>query len=327
MKNPVPQATLAETLEQHPFLRFDASANQLLATPGRWGVEGSILLPPGVGLVLPAGTELRFSAGEGLIARGPLEFSGTADEPVVLTGPVSNDHRDMWSGIAVLGAEERSHWTHVHVHHTSGFDHKGWTLTGGITFRKADVTMEHCRIMGSRAEDALNIVRSTFALREVHIENSRSDALDVDFAEGRIDGGGVRDAGGDGIDVSGSDVDIRNATLRNIGDKAISVGEASRLSAIGLVTQSVGTAFVAKDRSRGELRDSTIQDVSHVALMAYVKKPRFGPAELIAEDNQFERVGGLALAQTGSRLFIDGNPVPEQDIDISQLYREGYMQK
>ena len=326
-ENPLPHATLIDTLERHAFLRFDASANQLVATPGRWGVEGSILLPEGVGLVLPAGTELRFSAGEGLIARGPLEFRGSADEPVVLTGPASNDLRDMWSGIAVLGAETKSHWTHVHVHHAAGFDRNGWELTGGITFRKADVAMEHCRITGSRAEDALNIVRSTFALRDVHIENSRSDAFDADFTKGRIDGGGVRDAGGDAIDVSGSDVEIRDVTLQNIGDKAISVGEASRLSATGLLIQSVGTAFVSKDRSRGELRDSTIRDVSHLALMAYVKKAQYGPAELIADDNQFERVGGLALVQTGSRLFIDGNPAPEQDVDISQLYREGYMQK
>jgi hypothetical protein len=325
--NPMQQATLAETLDRHTFLHFDAAENRLVATPGRWAVEGSILLPETVGLVLPAGTELRFAAGEGLVTRGPLHFNGTRDKPVVLTGPASDDPLDMWSGVAVLGADTRSQWTHVHVHHTSGFARSGWSLTGGITFRMADVTMEDSLIIGSRAEDALNIVRASFALREVHIEDSRSDAFDADFATGRIDGGGVRGAGGDGIDVSGSDITIRNATLQNIGDKALSVGEASRMKAVGLVIQSVGTAFVSKDRSRGELRDSVIQDVSHLALMAYVKKHQFGPAELIAEDNQFERVGGLALAQTGSRLFIDGNPVPEQDVDISQLYRKGYMQK
>ncbi|MBW2267775.1 MAG: hypothetical protein JRH16_04290 [Deltaproteobacteria bacterium] len=325
--NPTRHSTLSEILDHHDFLRFDSAANRLLATPGRWNVEGSMLLPEGVALELPAGTELRFSAGEGLVARGPLQFSGSPDAPVVLTGPANNDPRKMWSGIAVLGADTKSHWRHVHVHHTGGFDRDGWALTGGITFRKADVTMENCRLIGSRAEDALNIVRSTFALREVHIEKSRSDAFDADFSQGRIDGGSVRDAGGDAIDVSGSSVEVRNVTLQNIGDKALSVGEASRLSASGLVIQSVGSAFVSKDRSRGELRDSTIQDVSHVALAAYVKKPQYGPAELIAENNVIERAGALALAQTGNHLFIDGSPVPEQDVDISQLFRERSMRQ
>ena len=83
-----------------------------------------------------------------------------------------------------------------------------------------------------------------------------SDAFDGDFSEGRIEGGTIRDAGGDAIDVSGSRVDVRDVGIQGIGDKAVSVGEASTLSASGLRIQSVGTAFVSKDRSLAELRDS-----------------------------------------------------------------------
>ena len=81
------------------------------------------------------------------------------------------------------------------------------------------------------------------------------------------------------------------------------------------------------DGSRGELRGSTIDGVAHVAFMAYVKKPEYGPAQLEVWDNRIARVAELAVAQVGSRVLVDGREIPESEIDVDQLYREGYMKK
>ena len=67
---PLPTPELAATLALHPFLTWDAAERALRAAPGRWNVKGSLILPEGVGLTLPAGTILRFQPREGLIARG-----------------------------------------------------------------------------------------------------------------------------------------------------------------------------------------------------------------------------------------------------------------
>lgn len=325
--NPVSHPSLDEALARHPFLRVVEGQRLLTTAPGGYEVTGSLVVPEGYGLSLPAGTELRFTAGEGLIARGPLLFRGSEESPVVLTGPVRKGADARWAGVAVLESAEESVWTHVHVHHAGAFSRDGWRPTGAILFRRAAIRMEHCRILDTHAEDAINLVRSRFSLREVEIEGARSDALDADFSDGRIEGGALRNIGGDGIDLSGARVEIEGVALHEIVDKAVSVGEASRVVALRLDIRSVGTAFVSKDLSFGEIRDSTIREVAHVALMAYVKKPVFGPAELVAEDNELHDVGSEALAQTGSRVFIDGASVPQQDIDIAQLYRDGYMRK
>ena len=39
------------------------------------------------------------------------------------------------------------------------------------------------------------------------------------------------------------------------------------------------------------------------------------------------RAQRVAIAQTGSRIVIDGEIVPEEDVDIDRLYKEGYMRK
>jgi len=35
----------------------------------------------------------------------------------------------------------------------------------------------------------------------------------------------------------------------------------------------------------------------------------------------------LEIAQTGSRVLVDGRIIPEEDIDVDRLYRAGTMRK
>jgi hypothetical protein len=326
-RNPVPRASLEEALAQHAFLGHDAQENWLRVAPGRWDVQGSLVLPEGMGLRIPAGTRLFFPPREGLVASGPLEFAGTPEEPVVLEGARGDDPARLWAGVVVLESDRPCHWSHVFVRHTGGFDHEGWSLTGGVVFRKTSVTLEGVHIEGSRGEDALNVIRSRIAFTDVDITDTASDAFDGDFTEGTLEGGRISRVGGDGIDVSGSEVVLRGVYLSEIRDKAVSVGEASRLGATGLRIEKVGTAFVSKDSSRGEISDSLVEDVTHVALMAYVKKPEYGPGEVVARNNRFSGVGKLAVAQVGRRVVVDGEPVAEEDVDVDALYDKGYMRR
>ena len=101
----------------------------------------------------------------------------------------------------------------------------------------------------------------------------------------------------------------------------MSVGEGSTLTAVGLTIAKSGTAFVSKDRSHAEIRDSKISEIAHTALMAYVKKSEYGPAELEASANDVTRVQRGAISQAGSRVLIDGKVVPEEDVDIGRLYK------
>ncbi|MEE8475623.1 MAG: CotH kinase family protein [Myxococcota bacterium] len=326
-RSPVPRVSLSEALERHRYLIHDADSETLVVRPGTWKVVGSLVLPEGIGLRMTAGTTLRFDRGEGLIAKGPLRFEGRSGAPVRLVGPEGDDPRDLWSGVAVLGSNRPSHWTHVQVLRTGGFERQGWSLQGGVVFRRSDVVMESCRLEGNRAEDALNIVRSHFELIDLSIDDASSDAFDADFSEGRVEGGRFSRIGGDGIDVSGSTVTLSGVHLEEIRDKAVSVGEGSTLTAVGLTIAKSGTAFVSKDRSHAEIRDSKISEIAHTALMAYVKKSEYGPAELEASGNDVTRVQRVAISQAGSRVIIDGKIVPEEDVDIDRLYKEGYMRQ
>jgi len=320
---PLPTVSLAETLEQHPFLAWDDASGELRAAAGRWDVQGSLILPSGAGLMLPAGTVLRFQPRHGIIARGPLRFLGEEAAPVVLEGPTAEKRSRLWSGVYVVESKRPSRWSHVVIRNAGGFKRNGWMLAGGVVFRKARVDLDHCTFTGDRSDDALNIVRSVFSLRDVAIVEPRSDGFDGDYAEGNIAGGSISHAGGDGIDVGGSRVTVSGTRFLDIRDKAISVGERSQLSARGIRIERAGIGLASKNGSEATIADSTLSDIADVALVAYTNRSEFGPGSLTAENNRITRTALPALAQTGSRVLLDGTILTPVDAAIDRLHKGG----
>jgi len=325
--NPIPAASLEEALERHPFLRWDAEAEILRANRGDWQVAGSLVLPEGIGLEAGPGTTLRFGADALLVASGPLRFRGSAEAPVTLRGLAVPGRTRAWQGIVVLRSGAPLDWQHVVVADTTGIEHRGWRLTGGFTLRDSEARIVDSRFEGNRAEDAVNLIRSRFEFRGVSIRDTASDAFDCDFCEGSVIGGRVEQAGGDGIDVSGSVVGVDGTVIEDVADKAISVGERSRLDARNVSIRRVGTAIVGKDGSSVTFEDSKVSDVEHVAIMAYTKKREYGPGSVIARNIEMVRVGRAASAQHGSQVFIDGVSTAPGEVDVGDLYKQGYMKK
>jgi hypothetical protein len=196
-----------------------------------------------------------------------------------------------------------------------------------VTFRAADVRITATRFEGARSEDALNLIRSEFAFLDLAMDDAASDAFDGDFCSGTIRGGRIEKVGGDGIDISGSEVVVVGVHLVEIRDKALSVGENSQLTAHHLRIERVGTAAASKDGSTLELYDSMLSDVDHVALMAYQKKPEYGTARLSARNLELDRVARVAVVQQGSRLEVDGVEVETERVDVGQLYDAGPMKE
>jgi hypothetical protein len=328
VRSPVPTSTRAQTLAAHPFLVWSDSFGGFEVAAGIHEVAGSLVLPEGAGLRAGPGTTLRFEEDGILLANGPLVLIGSAEEPVVLEGRILPDgSRGNWQGIVVLHSERSHTLAHVEVRSTSGIARDGWVLTGGFTVRASTLEMRNSRIVGSRAEDALNLIRSRFALRDVDIVDARSDGVDVDFSSGSFEGGRFGGIGGDAIDVSGAEVTVDGVSIENVHDKAISVGERSRLVARNVTIDSVGTAMASKDGSVALIEDSALHRVTHAALMAYTKKSQYGPAELEARRVELDRIGRPALAQLGSRVVIDGAVQAAEEVDVDALYESGYMEK
>ncbi|MFC1453427.1 hypothetical protein ACFLSJ_08810, partial [Verrucomicrobiota bacterium] len=82
----VPDSSLDEALRRHSFLRFEPDSRTITVVPGEWQIRGTLAVPPGLRLAVPAGTTLRFAPDGLFISRGVLAFEGTEEAPIVLEG-------------------------------------------------------------------------------------------------------------------------------------------------------------------------------------------------------------------------------------------------
>jgi hypothetical protein len=329
-QRPVPSESLSELLERHPFLR-QLDESTLTVQPGQHLVNQTISTPPGYELQIPADTKLLFAPDASLVVSGSLKMTGTADQEIILEGQETLEgNAGWWRGITVLDTRRPSFWRHVRIRNTTGVKHGNWELTGGVTFYQSKVRLENVTFEASRAEDALNIVRSDFELKNVVIMNTVSDGLDSDFSQGSIEDGTFVNigtaGGGDAVDISGSVVSVTGTRFRNVDDKALSVGEGSQMTATGVHIEGALTGAASKDASRLEISSSIISNVRVAGMMAYVKKPEYGPASIEANNVQLLGNSSDALVQTGSEIKIDGEIIPSSDLDVDELY-ESFMKK
>lgn len=322
-KNPIPESTLEKELARHEFLEDNQKPGLMRVRPGKWNVRGDLIVPEGYTLGIPAGTTLRFQPDGSLISRGALVFEGTRESPVVLQGK-SPDSADSWLGVVVLNAREKSRWKHVSIMNTKNMDKDGWVLTGGVNFYQSDVEMNQVSFADSRGEDALNIIRSTFLLRNTNFRNTHSDAFDSDFSDGIVENGVYENigaaGGGDAIDTSGSRTTVHKTVFIGVNDKALSVGEKSTMKATGVQIRQSGTAAASKDGSLLFISNSDIGGMTHAGLVTYIKKPEYGPAKIIADNIRFTGKFKQVWAQKENELLLNGRAIETEDIDVEQLY-------
>ena len=309
-----------DALEQHPFLGYDVGTAEIETTPGEWDVAGDLIVPRGYTLRINAGTTLRFEPDALLLSESPVHIRGTEAMPVVLE-PVAG--AESWRGIVILNASERSLWNVAVIRNTNSVQRKGWTTTGGITFYRSRVTMNYCLIEGTLAEDGCNFFATDISLQRVKFVRCASDSLDGDFVTGTLTDCVFEDGLADGVDFSGSDVEIVRCSFVNMGDKAISVGEDSRVRVRGGFADGVSIGIASKDRSHVAVDDMKISGARNYALAVFVKKDEFGPASLVANNVTIGGSGlGDTLVQTGCELTLNGTTIATEDLDVRALYRD-----
>jgi len=271
-------------------LRWDADAQRYVVARGSYRLRRDFVPPAGTGLLLQAGVEILVEPRVSLLVRGPLVVAGSETEPVRIAAASTEAP---WGVFAVQGrglgdvAPERTRCEirHLRISGGSQDELRGVFYSGQLSVYHADLALDHVTVSDARADDGLNVKYAQVAIADSEFRDNAADAIDLDWSTGSIRRSSfVRSgAGGDGVDVSGSELAIEDSLFSDIGDKCVSVGEDSRLTVRGSLLRRCQTGIASKDRSQTEVRESILLDNGrHFA--AYVKKPIFGAARLAVDD-------------------------------------------
>ena len=148
-------------------------------------------------------------------------------------------------------------------------------ITGAITFYQGNVKIENVSFYNNKSgDDYLNLVKCIFDLKNININKSKFDAIDIDFSKGAIENLIIQNAGNDGLDISDSKVDIRNYKGLNILDKGLSVGEKSKVLIDDISITNSKFGVVSKDSSKVNIEKGFFSK-NYVSLSAYNKKPEY----------------------------------------------------
>ena len=316
--------SLLDALARYPQLTYDLAADELSVLPGRHELDGDLIVPEHHVLHIRAGTELRFAPGAVLVAEA-IVAEGALGKPIVL-GP--RDEKLGWGGLQVLGNGTPSTLAWVEASGMTALDRGGWQSSGGVTFLRSPVTMVDCTLRGARCEDSINVFAARLQATRCVFEGGPSDLIDGDFVTGEVVSCTFRNSGEDAIDVSGSQLLVKECRFEGIGDKCISVGEDSRVSVQGCAIASTSIGIAAKDRSEVTVSALSLAKVDHYAFAVYIKKPEFGPSRMTVDGFVWTGAGKApTLAQTGCELRVNSAVVPTEPVDVEALYRAKVLGK
>lgn len=308
-------ARLRPNIDDFDFLETDLAKKEVKVMPGIWRIEKNLIVPSGFTLKIGSGVSLDLLNSSLIFLQGPINITGTRPDPVII-----NSSDGTGQGLVVIGAQQNSLIRNAVFKNLKSVDQLGWSLSGSLTFYESPLNVYESLFSDIKAEDALNIIRSSINIGSTSFFHTSSDAVDLDFSDGKIENSNFEDTGGDAIDLSGGNLEVRKVLVKNAGDKGISVGENSTVSVNGLEIEGAFIGLASKDHSIAKVENLKINK-SRYGLVAYQKKAEFGPGQIYVVNLISNASETPYLVEKLSKLSINQKEVKEKAQNVySTLY-------
>lgn len=301
-------------LSKYPFLTID-NKNKTIVFDKDVSLSSPLVLPKGYTVIAQPNSTIIMQNGGKIISHSPLFFEGSKKQPILF---VSKDKKGQ--GLVVLAEGKESTLKYVTFDSLTNPSSGNWSTTSAVTFYESPVSFENCIIKNNTCEDAINVVRTSFSMKNCLFLNTQSDAFDGDFVTGSIHSTIFDNLGNDAIDVSGSKIKISNVTIRKAGDKGLSAGENSQMQVSNSTISDCEIAVAGKDLSTVVI-DSLVVKNTKLGFTAYQKKPEFGPSSIEVSSLIMENVETNYLVENTSTLIINKDTIQTKQNDVkSKMY-------
>lgn len=176
-------------------------------------------------------------------------------------------------------------------------------LSGCINIYDSEVKNLKIFSKDTKCEDGINFVRSKGTIQELTIKNSLFDGFDADFSDLIIDKANIDNSNNDCLDFSYGIYILTNIKLNSCGDKAISVGESSKLELNNFIISNSVVGVSSKDNAVVNVNYGKIYDVKK-CLSLYKKKQEFNGGLLSYKNLKCENYDDFAFKDNYSKLIV-----------------------
>jgi hypothetical protein len=258
-------------ISEFDFLEIDKQNRIIVFNTGTINLKTNLIIPKNYSVFANSGTKLNLRNNAKIISYSPFIFRASEDSPIAIYASDSTGQ-----GILVINSSKKSIFENVAFTNLSNLVHNNWSLTAAITFYESDVEFLNCIFQDNTSgDDYLNVVKANMYMNSCVFTNINADAFDGDFVTGKITNTKFYDIGNDAIDLSGSNMTLKNIYIDNSQDKAISVGEKTYLNAQEIVILNSEIAVTSKDFSQIDIQNVKIESTK-IGFCAFQKKTEFG---------------------------------------------------
>jgi hypothetical protein len=261
---------------------------------------------------------LTFERNAALVVRGTLALHGPAQGDIRLLP--AEDH---WGGVYVLGADREtpSVLENVEIRGVRGIRRDGWETHGGVTFARAPVRFDRCRVLDADAPTAVHVVGAPFEWIDSEFGISSGDLALLEQVQGSVERCAFHDTLGAALRVRDSEVGVQSVSLLRAWEAGLSAEAGSVVQGQGIRAADVGVALSGVDGSTVRVHDARVGQAHVAALVAYRESAAQAPATIEVNELLLEDSSRPALAQEGSRVTIDGLSVEAQALDPAGVQR------
>jgi hypothetical protein len=240
-------------------------------------VNNDIILPKGIGLKILAGSKILLGPNKSILVRGNLHAIGNESNPIL----INKSGLENFGSFAVIGSTAPAEVILQNMQLGNGSEKiiDGIYFSSQMSLHNTISSIASSQFFGSSSDDGLNIKNSNVNLTNNSFFNNFGDQVDLDFCEGLVEENKFfmdneinnQMSETDGLDVSGSTLLVKDNEFKNLSDKAISIGEQSKINLITNSIQSSKIGIAVKDGSSANLSDNFL-DRNKIELTTYIKK-------------------------------------------------------
>jgi hypothetical protein len=287
------------------FLSIDEINKVIVVKSGKNVVTENLIIPAGYQLIATAGVTFDLTNNSKIQSYSPLLFTGSEDEPIVIESSDSTGQ-----GFEIIGAP-KSKFVYVVFKKLPKILHQQWNRTGAITFYESPVEFNNCNFYDTKAEDAINLIRSPFLFDNCLFHKLHDDAIDIDYSEGVIKNCVFENCKENAIDMMMGKVQVNSIYVNNAGNKAINTKAGSLIKGNDVRIKNAYIAISAEDLSEVNLQNVTITD-TEIGVVAYKNKPDGGHPTIKIKGLMFNHVKTKYLKEKKSSILINGSEINEE---------------
>lgn len=257
---------------------------------GTYEINENVIFPQDAKLIIKPGVKILIAESKSILVRGDFSALGTPSNPIV----IKNKDEKPYGTFAVKGTTlnpSQAILENVSLQGGSEAIIDGTYFSGQLSIHITNVIIKNSEFQNSFSDDGINIKLGDVEITNNIFRNNSADQVDLDFVKGNVSNNifiytiDNKDVSTDGLDVSGSILNINENSFINMTDKGLSVGEKSFVNVYNNEVKNNNIGIALKDGSSACLdQNSFFENIDDIA--QYIKKNMYKMPNLFINRQQ-----------------------------------------